>query len=229
MIAFSNELLFFLHVGAVAGLTLGSLAMGKEALTATICLFSILANLFVTKQITLFGFSVVSTDVFMIGSILGLNMLQEFFGRALAQKTILINFAVTLFYLLMSLVQVWYIPNEFDTMHQHFQILLTPMLRIIIASVLVYLLVQIIDAQLYGFLKNRFQGRYLLARNVFSLSATQLLDTMLFSFAALYGSVHSVWHIIFVSYSIKLLVILCSAPFISLAKMIIRSEDTTRS
>ena len=220
-----NEILFLIHVVTVAGFTLGSLAMGKEALTATICLFSILANLFVTKQITLFGLSVVSTDVFMIGSILGLNMLQEFFGRSLAQKTILINFAVTLFYLLMSLIHVWYVPNEFDTMQQHFQIILTPMVRIIVASVLVYLLVQIIDAQLYGFLKNRFQGRFLLARNIFSLSVTQLLDTILFTFAALYGNVHSVWHIIFVSYTIKLLVIFCSAPFISFAKLIIKRDD----
>jgi uncharacterized integral membrane protein (TIGR00697 family) len=224
-----NEILFLLHIITVAGFTLGSLVMGKEALTATICLFSILANLFVTKQITLFGFSVVSTDVFMIGSILGLNMLQEFFGRALAQKTILINFVVTLFYLMMSLIHIWYVPNEFDTMHQHFHIILTPMLRIIIASVLVYLLVQIIDAQLYGFLKNRLHGRFLLIRNLLSLSVTQLIDTILFSFAALYGNVHSVWHIIFVSYTIKLLVIFCSAPFISFAKLIIKSDNQSRS
>lgn len=226
MIAIPNEILFILHVMLVAGFTLASLAMGKQALTATICLFSILSNLFVTKQITLFGLPVVCTDVFTIGSILGLNMLQEFYGRTLAQKTIVINFAVTLFYLAMSILQVWYIPNEFDTMHAHFAVILTPMLRIIIASVLVYLLVQIIDAQLYGYLKKYFDSRYLLARNLFSLSATQLLDTILFSFAALYGSVHSVWHVIFVSYSVKLIVIFCSAPFISLAKTTIKPDDT---
>ena len=51
----------------------------------------------------------------------------------------LINFAATLCYLVMSGFLLWYTPNSFDTMHAHFTPILAPMLRIIIASVVVYL------------------------------------------------------------------------------------------
>ena len=133
-----------------------------------------------------------------------------------------INFAVMIAYLVMAGFLLWYTPNSFDQMHSHFAVLLTPMLRIIIASVMVYLIVQMVDARLYGFLKKRFAGRHLLGRNVLSLVTMQLLDTVLFSFAALYGSVHNIMHVIIVSYSIKVLVIICSTPFIALAKCIIK-------
>ncbi len=215
-----NELLFLAHVAAVAGFTLFSLALGKEALTATICIFSILSNLFVTKQITLFGLDVISTDVFAVGGILGLNMLQEFFGREIIKKTIAINFVIMMLYLAMSQFQLWYQPNAFDTMHPHFDLILSPMLRIIIASVAVYVIVQIIDAYLYATLKQIFKNRYLTGRNVTSLLFSQLIDTILFSFAALYGSVESVLHIIMVSYCIKVVVIMCNAPFIAFAHRI---------
>lgn len=217
-------MLFFIHIIIVAGFTLLALRFGKEALITIICLYCILANLFVTKQISLFGMSVVSTDVFMVGSILGLNMLQEFFGKEIVKKTILLNFFVMVLYLALSQIHLWYTPNIFDTTHDHFFALLTPMPRIIIASVLVYLLVQIIDAYLYGILKVATAGRWLMARNILSLSISQLIDTVLFSFAALYGTVHSVFDIIIVSYSLKVLVIMCSSPCISLAKKFITSK-----
>lgn len=218
----TNELIFFAQTIAVAGCTLGAALLGKEALTTAICLFSILANLFVTKQITLFGLDTITTDVFMIGSILGLNMMQEYYGKEIINKIILINFAATLCYLVMSGFLLWYTPNTFDTMHEHFAPILTPMLRIIIASVIVYLIAQYVDSCLYAALKKMFAGKYLILRNVGSLAFTQLLDTILFSIAALYGSVHNILHVMIVSYSIKLLVIICSTPCIALAKRLLK-------
>jgi len=219
-----NELFFLIHVCSIAGFTLGSLLLGKEALTASICLMGILANVFVTKQIMLFGLPVVTTDVFMIGCILGLNMLQEYFGREAVKMAIIINTLLSLFYLGMSNIHLLYTPSSVDWADAHFQALLAPMPRIIIASISVYVLVQIIDALLYGFLKILFRGKYLVIRNVVSLASTQLLDTVLFSFAALYGVVHSVLPIIIMSYTIKMLVIICNTPFISLSKRLINPE-----
>lgn len=217
-----NELVFFVHVTAVIGFLLFALRLGTHALTATICLYGILANLFVTQQITLFGLDVTSSDVFAVGGILGLNIIQEFFGRSQAIKTIFISFSVVVFYLVLSLLHLAYTPNVFDVMRQHFTALLTPMPRIIIASVCVYLVVQLIDAQLYAKLKQIFGNKHLIIRNVFSLSLTQLLDTVLFSFGALYGTVHSVVDVIIVGYCIKLIVIACGTPFISFAQSCIK-------
>ena len=221
-----NELIFFIHTILVACASLIALKLGKESLVSFICMLSILSNLFVTKQMMLFGFDVTCSDVFAVGGIFGLNLIQEFFGKTNAKKTIVINFFTTTIYLVMSQIHLWYHPNVFDTMHAHFFSILQVMPRITIASMVVYLVVQLFDAYLYSLLKTISAGKYLVARNIFSLSCSQFIDTVLFSFLALYGIVGSVWHVIVVSYFVKLLVIVGTAPFIALAKKFI-PQDTT--
>jgi len=215
-----NEIIFFFHILVVTFFTLGALWIGQEALIASLCVQSILSNLLVTKQITLFGLQVTSTDVFAVGCIISLNFLQEYFGKESAVKAIKINFFMLLLYLAMTQFHLWYQPNIFDTTQEHFTIILTPMFRIIIASLSVYMIVQIIDTQLYRFLKNKFSGKYLLARSIVSLVCIQFIDTVLFSFAGLYGLVESVSHIIFMSFLIKIIVIALSSPCIILSKRI---------
>lgn len=223
-----NEFIFLFHTIIIALASLGALLIGKEALVGFICIQSILSNLFVTKQITLFGLTVTCTDVFAVGALLSLNMLQEFFGRDIVKKTILINFFMLIFYVAMSQLHLWYIPNSFDSMHQHFASILSIMPRITIASVSVYGFVQLFDAQLFSILKQLFNSKYLVIRNIISLTCSQLLDTILFSYLALYGIVESVWHVIIVSFIIKLFVIACNTPFIALAKKVRSTKKTQK-
>ncbi len=218
-----NELIFLCHSSLVAATTLLLLWFGKEGLTAGICLFSILSNLLVTKQIMLFGFETISTDVFTIGAVFCLNLLQEHFGKGAAKRAIACNFALLLIYLVLCQLHLAYEANSFDTMQPHFVAILTPMLRLIMVSVASYVLSQLFDSFLYGKLKTMFHGRHLLLRNIISSASSQLFDTVFFSFAALYGTVHSIWHVIIVSFCIKLIVILCGAPFIALSNILMSS------
>ena len=217
-----NELIFAIHAAVVAGGAILALILGKEALISLISLYVVVSNLFVTKQITLFGFDTISTDVFTIGAVVGLNLLQEHYGKSAAQRAIAISFGLSILYIGLAQLHIAYIPNQFDTMHNHFAVILTPMLRIMLASVAAYLVSQIFDMQFYGFLKQATHGKHLVLRNIVSLATSQLLDTVLFSVMALYGAVHSIIPIILVSYSIKLLVILFSTPFIRLSNSVVR-------
>jgi len=216
-----NEIIFFFHIVIIALFTLGALRIGQEALIASLCTQSLLSNLLVTKQITLFGLNVTSTDVFAVGCIMTLNLIQEYFGTSSTIKAIKINFFMLIFYLVMTQFHLWYMPNIFDITQEHFIIILSPMMRIIIASLIVYTIVQIIDTQLYRYLKTKFSGNYLLARNIFSLLCTQLIDTVLFSFIGLYGIVESVTHIIIVSFLVKIIVIALASPCIFLSKFFV--------
>ena len=213
----ANEILFLIHSCACAVSALGALWLGPSALVGLTCMFGIIANIFVSKQITLFGFETIATDAFIVGSIFCLNMLQEHFGRAWALKAIAANFYVTVVYLIFSLLHIAYIPNAFDIMHLHFEAILVPMPRIIVSSVIVYLISQYLDAVIFGYLKRLFNGKYLPLRNIVSMSVSQLVDTVLFSYVALYGSVHSVISIIIVSYTVKMIVIALTAPFTGLS------------
>ncbi len=129
-----NELIFFFHIFCVVLSLIIATKLGKEALVTTICLQSILANFFLCKQITLFSFNTISTDIFAVGGLFGMNLLQEFYGKTIVRKTILINAFLLCFYLAMSAFQLWYTPNHFDQAHNAFMLILSIMPRITLAS-----------------------------------------------------------------------------------------------
>ena len=218
MTLYTNELIFIAHTLIISISTLVALYLGAHALVAFICLQCVLANLFVIKQITLIGLGATGTDAFTIGAVLGLNLLQEYYGAAIARRTIWINFFLLIFYALIGQIHLAYLPSISDTMHLPFLAILNPRSRIVVASFTVYLIAQYCDYLLYGFLKKLLHDRLLVIRNYASIMITQLLDTVLFSFLGLYGLVDNIWHIIIISYSVKLLAILIATPCVALSK-----------
>lgn len=211
-----NELVFILQTSIIGSTTLAALAFGQSALVAWISVQAILANVFVLKQTTLFGLTATCSDAFMIGSILGLNLIREYYGKKATQQTIWISFGCLVAYTMLSRIHLWFLPAVDDTTHEAFSILLGSMPRITIASLSVYFLVQHIDAWLYGYLKTHWNTRYLVMRNYVSLALSQLIDTVLFSFLGLYGIVGNIGSIIIVSYAIKVVVICIVTPYVVL-------------
>jgi uncharacterized integral membrane protein (TIGR00697 family) len=212
----SNEILFFTHIFVCVGLVIWAWRAGKNALIALIVLQAVFANLFVVKQMSLFGFSVTCSDVFAIGGILGLNLLQERYGRAEANAAVKASFLGLVFFMLMSKIHLLYAPLPADTTQHAFQEILSHTTRITIASVGVYWVVQKLDVRLFAFLKTRFSS--LPFRIGVSLILTQFLDTVLFSIFGLYGIVDSLFDVIFLSFLVKCIIIFCCTLFTSFAK-----------
>ena len=204
-----NELLFLIHTFLVIGFVFGAARLGKSSLIALIALQGILANLFVIKQMTLFGFSVTCSDVFSVGCILALNLLQEYYGRESAQLASKISLISLVFFACMSQFHLLYSPIGSDPFIPIFAS--TP--RIILASVAVFGLVQQLDVRLFAFLKGRFA-----LRMATSLLVSQFLDTLLFSFFGLYGLVDSVFDIVVVSYLVKCAIIGTSSMLVAFSK-----------
>lgn len=217
-----NELLFIAHIVITMAFAVGALALGKEALVATICFFIMLANLFVLKQIALFGLTVTCSDVFIVGSVLGMNLLQEYYGTAIVKTAIWANFYLSVMYAAMASIHVAYAPAAADTMHAHYLPILLNSPRIIIASVVVCLLVQFLDRAAYALLQQRYGQRYLIMRNILSTSMTQIVDTILFSFLGLYGLVDSIGDIILMSLAVKAVIITVAGPCVKLSRLVIR-------
>ena len=216
----SSEFIFIIHTIFISISALGALALGKHALVAFVCVQCLLANLFVIKQTTLFGFEATCADAFTVGAVIGLNLLQEYFGKEITKKTIWINFFILLFYTIISQIHLLYTPSGADTTHPHFVALLGPLPRIMVASFSVYLFTQFLDYALYGSLKRIYKDRYLVFRNYTSIALCQFVDTVLFSFLGLYGIVHNVWDVIILSYSVKLGAIVLATPFVALSKYV---------
>ena len=221
-----NELIFLFHSLFVAFAALGAAYLAREALATFVAITFVLANLFVIKQITLFGLNVTAADSYMVGSVLALNLLNEYFGQKSARKALWIAFAVGVLVMLLAQMHLLYLPNIFDTSQEHFVAIFAATPRIIAASLFSYFVSQRFENYLYTFLKHRFNGKYLVARNYISMSCSQLLDTVLFSVLGLYGIVASVSDIMIVSYSVKLLAIALVSPLMWLSTLYMKKMAT---
>ncbi len=219
-----NHLIFIAHSLIISSLVLFFGRMGQAALTAYISVSFVLINMFVIKQIELLNYSVTCADAYIIGVSFGINVLQEIWGKKAAQKAIATSFACSLFYLVMGHFHLWYTPASYDTSQVHFNYLLDNTLRIVIASFVSYLIVQYADTMMYGYLKTKTNGKYFVLRNYISMLSSQFFDTIIFSFLGLYGLVHNITHIIFVSYAIKVVAILLTTPCIYYAKRFVKKS-----
>jgi uncharacterized integral membrane protein (TIGR00697 family) len=197
-----------------------SLKLGKEAIITSVSLQAILANLFVIKQITWFGWEITCSDVFAIGSIFSLNLLREYFGFELAKKAIWISFLSIVFFTVMSQVHLLYQPSLFDTTHIAFSKILTPAPRLLLASLATFMIVQQLDIRLFSFLKKQLKLSFWV-RNGLCVATTQFLDTVLFSILGLFSIVACLSDIIIVSYFVKIVIIALLTPLTACVKWLI--------
>ena len=201
------------------------LKFGAEALVAFLCVQAILANIFVLKQITLMGLNATASDVYIVGSVLSLNLLQEYYGKQLARKAIWISFSLLVFYTLASQIHIFYTPSLSDFTQQYYYNLLSYMPRLTTASIIVYLIVQYFDTYLYAILKRAFEGKHLLLRNMISISISQAFDTVLFSMLGLYGIIDNIGQVMLVAFTIKIITLLLLAPTVIGIKKYIQRDS----
>ncbi|WP_194847711.1 queuosine precursor transporter [Candidatus Neptunochlamydia vexilliferae] len=219
-----NELLFFSHIIVAFSFILIALRIGKIALITLLTVQILLANLFVTKQMICFGLSVTCTEVYTIGAFFSANLLQTYFGKKCAKKSVSIAFFLLFFMTLMSQFQLYYLPAPHDHMHDAFSSVLGYSPRIVITSLVVTFLCQKLNIELFGWLRSKLPHTPFWIPFISASLITQLIDTVSFSFMALYGIVHSMKDIIMMSYLIKVATIFCMAPFTSLAKKLVKYE-----
>jgi uncharacterized integral membrane protein (TIGR00697 family) len=202
-----NELVFVLQIGVLVGALFWAARIGKEALITLACLLAVLANFFVLKQIHLLGWNVTCSDAFAIGSIFGLNMLSQSYGKDVAKKTIWISFFGMIFYVAFSQIHLFFVPSPHDTSQAHYIYLLKTAPRLLIASVVTFFIVQQFDIRLYGFFQKKLPRWSWQTRSTFCLLISQALDTVLFSLLGLYGIINDLFSMMVVSYLVKCAVI----------------------
>jgi len=220
----NNALLLIVHTATICSLTIFALRFGKELMCGWLALLAVAMNLFVLKQITLFGLKVTSSDALAVGYLLGLNLIQEFFGQKEARRCVWISFFISISFTLLSQIHLAYTPNGDDQTHHHFHQLFSPMPRLVLASLTTFVLVQVADIAFFEFLRQKLQGRALPLRTTCSLLLSQSFDTLFFSFLGLYGLVASIGDVILWSLVVKASIIACTAPFVALVKKFMRHD-----
>lgn len=213
-----NELLFLLSIFFVFITTVIALKLGKSYLTSLIISEGLIANIFLVKEIKLFGLAVSAADVFIIGIILGINLLEEFFDKESASLAIN-GYLYSLFiFFIFRTIHTAYEPTIYDTTHESFNIIFQFSSRIILATFLVSFCSLHLDRFLYRLLSKFLGTSYLPLKNFITGSISQLFDTVAFSYIAVYGLFSNIYNIIFFSYLIKIITLLLLTPFLIITK-----------
>lgn len=219
-----NEWIFFTQLILIILFSFGALKMGKEALIALVALQALIANLFVLKQISFLGFHVTCSDAFAIGSFLGLNLLQEYFGKESSQRAIKICFFILFFFALMSQIHLLYLPTAQDTTHGAYTSILSSSARLLATSLCTFFIVQKLDVYFFHWIKKIAPKFTLTTRSHLCLILSQLIDTALFSVFGLYGLVESISDIMIMSFLLKLLIIFGLTPVTLFSRKIFSHE-----
>lgn len=209
-----NIILFILSAAVVAvfAKVVKKLA-GKSGLITWIALQAVLSNLFVLKQINLFGLDATASDIFAIGGLLGLNLLQQHYGYEAAKQTIASAFLSLIFFCFVSQVHLLYTPTAYDFAHPAYATLLSPTPRLLAASVIAYVCSQTINVFTFKHLCQRLGPSSGLTCHITSVLLAQTVDTVLFSYLGLYGLMHNLLQVILISAFIKTFALLSTLPF----------------
>lgn len=201
--------------------------MGLSSSFAFLSLISISANLFLLKQIHLFGLSVCASDAFAVGYLFTLNLIQEFFGQKSARKALITSSVVSLAFLLFSWIHMTYVAIPDDILEGHFSAILSPMPRLVASSLASFILVQLVDISFFAYLRKKCSARFFPLRVLTSLLFAEILDTLLYSFFALWGQVNAFNEVLLFSILVKGLGAILVFPLATLAKRYIKQEPVS--
>ena len=215
----SNELIFLLMILFVLFCTLFAFRMGKYWLYGFIAFNIILANIFVTKQFVIFGITATGGNITYGSIFLATDLLCEHYSKRDGRRAVFLGFFAAIFYLITSQFIILLKPAEFDMVHSSMQTIFSFAPRIVLASLIAYLISQMHDIWFFHFLKEKTKGKMLWFRNNVSTWVSQLIDSIIFSMIAFLGifPINIVLQIIISTYLLKVLVAAIDTPFIYLS------------
>lgn len=221
----NNDIIFVLQI--LVGLTFILIAfrIGFHWLLALIAVMAVLMNIFVLKQMTLFGLETTGGNVLYASIFLGTDLICEHVGSKKARQAVWLGFFASLFFLVMSQFIIWYTPSligDGQFLHDTLSVIFGFAPQILFGSMLAFLVSQHLDIFIFNWIKKKTGEKYLWLRNNGSTLISQLVDSLIFTFVGLWGIVANVenfWQLVLFTYIIKVFVSILDTPFIYLSKL----------
>lgn len=226
-----NELLIIITLLLSFGGTLLFLKVfGKGGLFAWIGICTVLANIEVTILVNAFGMEQTLGNTLFAATFLATDILSEIFGKKDAQKGVLAGIFTSLSFIMLSFMWVHYIPAEGDWASPFVHGLFTNTPRMLISSLIAYVVSESIDVSLYHAWWNFTQkktgsrSKMLWFRNNFSTLISQFVNIVIFNFGAFSGiyTFSQLAAITASCYVIYIVTSLLDTPFVYLARTITR-------
>lgn len=216
-----NEILWLLEIVICFSLVvLAYKLFGKAGLWAWIPISVIVANIQVTKTVEFFGFAAALGHVVYSSSYLVTNLLTELYGKHEARKAVMMGFFTLLVMILLMNLTLVFLPISSDShslgVNKSMTDIFGLMPRIGLASIAAFLTSQLYDVSAFALWRKKFPSRkQLWIRNNLSTLASQMIDTVIFTLIAFYGTMpfNIVLQIIFTTYVLKGLLSFADTPF----------------
>lgn len=193
---------------------------GKHGLFIWLAISSIIANIQVTKNISVFGLEATLGNIVYSTNFLATDILAEFYSEKDAERAVYSGlFAIVAMTILMQLA-ILFTPSVSDTVSDSMTNLFRLMPRITIASVSAYFLSNLHDIKAYLFWKKKTSGKHLWLRNNASTMVSQIIDTVVFTLAAflfVYPK-QTLIQIMLTTYFLKFITAVCDTAIIYVAR-----------
>jgi len=225
----SNEILLILSVFVIYGCEILMFKLfGKQGLYCFTPIATIAANIEVLILINAYGIEMTLGNVLFSSTFLCTDILSEIYGKESAKKAVFIGVCSSLLFLTFSQLWLLFTPSENDFAMTSMQTIFSNTPRLMMASLVVYAIVQVIDVWLYHAwwkLTQKLTGKhrsFLWLRNNGSTMISQLANTILYTIFAFWGVYpnETIWQIIISSYAIFFIISLIDTPFIYFARII---------
>ena len=222
-----NEILLIGSLIFIFGMVLVAYRFfGKTGLFCISAIATVLANIEVVILVNAFGMEQTLGNVLFASTFLVTDILSECEGKKEANKAVWLGVLSSIFFLVLSQSWIYYIPSENDFVHGSVKEVFANTPRMIIASLAVYAISQLFDVWLYhkwwAFTEKRFDDkrRFLWLRNNGSTLVSQLLNTLLFTLFAFWGTydAKTLASIFLSSYVIYIVTSLLDTPAVYIAR-----------
>jgi uncharacterized integral membrane protein (TIGR00697 family) len=156
------------------------------------------------------------------------DVVSEIWGKQKAKQVVLGGFGALVVCLgLIQLALFWPGASFWDN-HEAYGSVLGAAPRIIIASIIAYLISQNHDVWAFHFWKKTFRGKHLWIRNNLSTASSQIIDSVIFITIAFYGII-PVIPLIAGQVLIKILIAFLDTPVVYFLVWLIRRPDSERA
>ena len=144
------------------------------------------------------------------------DTIAEVYGRKTTTRIIWIGFATSLLMVLIVYMASIFPAAPFWENQEAFDLILGSVPRIVLASMVAYLVSQYHDVIAFHFWKNFTNGRYLWLRNNASTMMSQAVDTVLFVTIAFAGTLDFsvIINMILTQYVVKILIAIVDTPLV---------------
>lgn len=233
-----NEiLLLVMMVLLYASVLLSYRLFGESGLFCFTVFATIAANIEVLILIRAFGMDMTLGNILFACTFLVTDILSEVAGKKMANRAVGIGVATSILFIVVSQSWLLYQPSADDWAFPSIQAIFSNTPRLMIASLAVYAIVQVFDVWAYHkwweFTARRFgsKRRFLWLRNNGSTLISQLLNTLLFTFAAFLGvyDMKTLISIVISSYVIFIVTSLADTPVVYLARRIKDRRDAQQA